>query len=251
MPNVNDDNIHANHRERMRQRIEKDGAQSLHDHELLEYLLYAYIPRKDTNPIAHKLLNLCGSLDGVFNSPVEFLTSIPNMTKSAALFLSSMRDVIKRCENERGGKRDITLSSIAQAKDFFQELFGDALQEQLYVAQIASSGLLVDLVKVGNGTTNECKLDIKKLILKMAGSAAAEVIIAHNHPSGNSSPSMNDYTFTKWAFSFFASMGMKLVDHIVVSRYDSYSFREHGVIDRCSDEYDKYCGVALPDKSEK
>lgn len=96
------DNIHAHHRERMRKRIAKNGLDSLQDHEVLEYLLYPFIPRKDTNPIAHTLLDIAGgTLEGVFNSPVEMLMNVPNMTYSASLFLANLSQLINRCNMQK------------------------------------------------------------------------------------------------------------------------------------------------------
>ncbi|MDE6189613.1 MAG: hypothetical protein K2G37_04945 [Clostridia bacterium] len=243
-------NIHKNHRERMRQRIRKDGIESLHDHELLEYLLYAYIPRKDTNPIAHNLINLAGSLEKVFNLPPQVLESVPNMTKTAALFLSSMSGIIKRYEDQKAEKK-ITFANSEETMLYFKKLFGDEPEEQLYVALIAPSGQLVDISKVGNGTTDQCKLDIKKLLLKMTNLNAKEVIVAHNHPSGNPNPSMSDFEFTKWLVSFFASVEMNLVDHIIVAKGGYYSFRLNGVISAYSDDYKKYCETTFADKFKK
>ena len=96
------DNIHAHHRERMRKRIARNGLDSLQDHEVLEYLLYPFIPRKDTNPIAHTLLDIAGgTLEGVFNSPVEMLMNVPNMTYSASLFLANLSQLINRCNMQK------------------------------------------------------------------------------------------------------------------------------------------------------
>ena len=248
MPNDDNKNIHENHRDRMRQRISNDGIQSLQDHEILEYLLYAYIPRKDTNPLAHKLLNLAGSLEAVFSSPREFLESIPNMTKSASLFLSSMSGIIKRCESKKDDKRSISVATVESASRYFQNLFGNDSVEQLYVALSSKNGKLAEVHKVGSGNIKECEVDMKKLILSLAGKEEKSVIVAHNHPSGNPNPSFDDFMFTKWLCSFFSAMGMTLHDHIIVSPKGYFSFWGNDVLQVYKDEYDHFCTSTSVDK---
>lgn len=83
-------NIHENHRQRMRARIAKGGIEKLQDHELLEYLLYPFVPRRDTNPLAHRLIEKFGSLAGVLSADVNVLSEVSGMTFNASLFLTNL-----------------------------------------------------------------------------------------------------------------------------------------------------------------
>lgn len=131
------DNIHAHHRERMRKRIAKNGLDSLQDHEVLEYLLYPFIPRKDTNPIAHTLLDIAGgTLEGVFNSPVEMLMNVPNMTYSASLFLANLSQLINRCNMQKLSDK-VYLRNTEDAIKYFKALFAEELEEYFYMALVA------------------------------------------------------------------------------------------------------------------
>lgn len=233
-------NIHANHRNRMRQRIIKDGIESLQDHELLEYILYAFIPRKDTNPIAHNLINAAGSLDNVFNASVELLLSVPNMTRSAALFLTSMPKIFKRYSVQRAGDKPVFNNS-QDAMRYFKQLFDGEMEEHIYLAIVAPSGIVLDISRLSSGDADQCKLDIKKLILKTASAQAKNIIIAHNHPSGFSSPSFSDFEFTRWLVSFAESLGLSLMDHIIVAKNGCYSFRNNGALEVYADEYKNFC----------
>lgn len=244
------DNIHAHHRERMRKRIAKNGLDSLQDHEVLEYLLYPFIPRKDTNPIAHTLLDIAGgTLEGVFNSPVEMLMNVPNMTYSASLFLANLSQLINRCNMQKLSDK-VYLRNTEDAIKYFKALFAEELEEYFYMALVAPDGRLVDTCKISSyGDSNQCKLDIKRFILKTASTQASHYFLAHNHPSGNPNPSLTDFEFTKWLVSLSKSLETELVDYIIVSRNGCFSFNRCGALADYADEFKKFCRyIPIQDK---
>lgn len=235
-------NIHTNHRNRMRQRIAQNGLDGLQDHEVLEYILYAFIPRKDTNPIAHKLLDTAGSLENVFNSSVEMLMSIPNMTYSAALFLTCMPDIIKRYNRQKLGDKPLIRNS-KDAIEYFKNIFADEnqMEEHFHLALVAPDGRVVDASRISSGDSDQCKLDIKKFILKTASVQAKDFFIAHNHPSGNPSPSLTDFEFTKWLVSLAVTLELRMVDHIIIAKNGHFSFRDSGAIATYADDFKQFC----------
>lgn len=87
--------VHDGHRDRMRERIRRSGLSTLQEHEMLEYILYAFVPRKDTNEIAHALIDRFGSFAGVLNADEKRLAEIAGMTENAALFLCNLPDVFR------------------------------------------------------------------------------------------------------------------------------------------------------------
>ncbi|MDE5990866.1 MAG: hypothetical protein K2H36_04725 [Clostridia bacterium] len=243
-----DNNIHTDHRKRMRQRIEKNGLDSLQDHEVLEYLLYSFIPRKDTNPIAHKLMETAGSFENVFNSSVEMLMNIPNMTYGASLFISIMPQLFKRYNLQRLGEKPI-INTSDDAINFFKHILADEMEEHFYLAIVAPDGRVVDNCKISSGNSNQCKLDIKKFVLKTASSQAKDFFIAHNHPSGNPTPSLTDFEFTKWLVSLSESLELNLVDHIIVTKDKCFSFRKSDVLMTYAKDYRNFCkSTPIPDK---
>lgn len=247
------DNIHTNHRNRMRQRIAENGLDSLQDHEVLEYILYAFIPRKDTNPIAHRLIALAGSLENVFNSSVEMLMSVPNMTYSASLFLTSMPNIIKRYNLQKLGDKPVIRNG-KEAKEYFQNIFAheNQMQEHFHLVIVAPDGKIVDSCIISSGVTDQCKLDIKKFILKTASVQAKDFFIAHNHPSGDPSPSLSDYEFTKWLASLSVTLELKMIDHIIVGKDSCFSFRDDGAIATYVDDFKKFCkATKVKDKYRK
>jgi len=223
-------NPHVNHRQRMRQRVIKEGLENMQDHEVLEYLLYPFIPRKDTNPIAHELIALAGNLEKVFDSSPEILLKVKNMTSSAAVFLTSMPQIIKKYNIQKLGDKPL-LDTTAHATEYFTELIGREQQEYLCVAILNSKGMLIDMCRMTNGKSGECQMDIKKFVLKAASSQGDCIIVAHNHPSGNAEPSIADCDFTKWLISVTEVLGLKLLDHIIVCRKTYYSFKDSGELE--------------------
>ena len=235
------ENLHTKHRERMRQRIARNGIDSLQDHEVLEYLLYPFIPRKDTNPIAHRLLDLAGNLENVFNSTVEMLMSIQNMTYSASLFLTCMPNIIQRYNLQKLGEKPYLRTS-GDAMEYFKNIITDDIHEHFYIAIVAPDGRILDTCDVTDSSdTDQCKLDIKKLVLKTSSTKARDFFIAHNHPSGDKKPSITDFEFTKWLVSVAVSLNLQLVDHIIVAKNGCYSFRRDGLLASYAADYSKFC----------
>lgn len=239
-----DNNIHAGHRQRMRERVQKLGIENLPDHEVLEFLLYPFIPLKDTNTIAHELIERAGgSLDKVFDSSIALLMSVKNMTRNAALFLTSMPQILKTYQLRKLGEKPM-LDTIAHAVDYFRILLSDLTQEKMYLVIVNSKGKLVDKCEIGDSTSQECTLNVKSFIARTTNSGADNIFIAHNHPSGDPSPSMADYDFTRWLVSLCEIMGLKLVDHIVIADEGYYSFNEHGDLKQYKDVYRDYVKFA-------
>ncbi|MEG1394251.1 MAG: JAB domain-containing protein [Clostridia bacterium] len=228
--------IHDNHRERMRDRIEQFGIETLCDHEILEYLLYPFIPRKDTNPIGHELLEKCGSLEGVFNSDIDFLESFANMTHNAAVFLASLSGIYKHYELSKFGKKP-QLATFSQITAYAKALFVEYKDEHIIMLAVDNDGNLAEKCVLGNGSFDNCKVNIRKLVLSTQNAKAPNIYLVHNHPSGNVTPSLDDREFTKWAVMALDMLGIFLVDHIIVGQNQLYSFAKDGKLD----EFRKGC----------
>lgn len=237
-------NVHAGHRQRMRDKISKFGLENLPEHEILEFLLYPFIPLKDTNAIAHELIEKAGgSLDKVFDAPQALLMSVPNMTRNAAMFLSSMPQIIRLYQLKKLGDKPM-LDTVSNAAEYFRVLLADLPQEKMYLAIVNAKGRLVDKCEIGVSNSQECSLNVKDFINRTANSGADNIFIAHNHPSGDPAPSMADYDFTRWLVSLCEIMGLKLIDHIIIASGGYYSFNEHGDLKQYKDVYKDYVKFA-------
>ncbi len=136
----------------------------------------------------------------------------------------------------------VYLRHTEDAMKYFKALFAEELEEYFYMALVAPDGRLVDTCKISSfGDSNQCKLDIKRFILKTASTQASHYYLAHNHPSGYPNPSLTDFEFTKWLVSLSKSLETELVDHIIVSRNGCFSFNKCGALADYADEFKKFC----------
>lgn len=216
-------NTHQGHRERMRQRVQTQGIENMPQHEVLEFLLYPFIPMKDTNPIAHELIDRFGSLQKVFDASPISLSSVKNMTDVAALYLSSLPKLFKLYNIQKFGD-SIELHSPSNTANYFSALFAGNDKESIYIVILDAKYQLVDTINVGDGDLNSCKMRIKDFILNTACTSNKNVIIAHNHPSGDARPSQQDNAFTDWILSLTELVGVNLLDHIIVTKKQYYSY---------------------------
>lgn len=244
MAKQNNKNLHSGHRQRMRERVQNQGLESLQPHEILEYLLYPFIPMKDTNAIAHELLDKAGgSLDKVFESSPSILMSVKNMTQNAALFLNSIPDIAKIYDMNKLGEKPM-LDTVVHTVEYFTKLFAHSQVEKMYLAIVNAKGKLADICEIGTSNSQECCLNVKQFIQRTANNGADNIFIAHNHPSGEPKPSRADYDFTRWLCSLCEIMGLKLVDHIIIADNGYYSFNENGDLAQYKNVYSDYIKFA-------
>ena len=228
-------NPHQGHRDRVKEKIRNQGIAHLPEHEVLEYLLFPFIPYKDTNAIAHDLINRFGSLENVFDASPKVLLEIKNMTDNAALFLNVFPQIIKRYNLQKFGEKPM-LDTVAHAVEYFQQLFLDEKEESMYMLILNAKGMLLSSCKIGVGSIDTCQLNTREFILRTADSQGKCIMLAHNHPSGSPLPSYDDCEFTRWLISIAEVLGIAIIDHIIIAAEGYYSFREN---DRLSD----YAGV--------
>ena len=189
MKNEPTKNLHEGHRDRVRFRFERDiEMDAFNEHEMLEYLLFHAIPRKDTNEIAHLLINTFGSLGNVFNASVNDLVSVKGMTKNAALLVKSILPISRAVTISRQKGRSF-LFNTKDAIDKLAGYFQNEPREKAYVACLDINNRVLDVINIGKGSTASTEIDLPKMMQIVTASAANKVILMHNHPSGNVFPS--------------------------------------------------------------
>lgn len=223
--------VHDGHRQRMRERIIKSGISTLQDHEVLEYLLYSFIPRKDTNEIAHALINKFGSLAGVLNANEANLSQVSGMTKNASLFLSSLPDVFRAYISNMNSAK-VSLKGRGIARDFMGGKLYGAREENVLVAALDAQDQLIHCEKLATGSGNSVALNVRAVVNFALSHNACSVLIAHNHPSGNLQPSQNDIDMTKELFMTLSGVGITLQDHFIFCDNQYYSFEEQGKLQK-------------------
>jgi DNA repair protein RadC len=221
--------IHDGHREKMRQRFLKGGLESFADHEALELLLYYAIPRQDTNPIAHALMERYGSLSAVLKAPVEDLQKVPGIGESAAILLRLVPQLNAKARMSDADQETI-LNSSERAGKFLLSRFQEERNEVIYQLCLDRKGKLVACKRLGEGNVTNADLDIRKVVENAILTSASAVILAHNHPSGIALPSQDDYVATDRAKAALKTIGVELVDHIIVADGDYVSMANSGYL---------------------
>lgn len=221
--------IHDGHREKMRQRFLKSGLDAFADHEALELLLYYAIPRRDTNPIAHALMERYGSLSAVLAAPVEDLKKVEGVGESAAILLKLAPQLYRKAKMS-DAEQETILSSVERVGAYLLERFAGEKNEVVYQLCLDRKGKLLVCKKLGEGGVTSADLDIRRLVENALLTGASAVVLAHNHPSGVALPSRDDYAATDRAKTALAVVGVALTDHIIVADGDFVSMADSGYI---------------------
>lgn len=222
--------MHDGHRSRIRKRFMLNGFDGFEDHEILELALFYAIPRKNTNVIAHELLNKFGTVDAVFDAPINMLKEIEGVGESAAIFIK-MISGLARIYMERKFKNDEKAPEISDINDHITLKFIGRSEELVVVVLFDAKGKVIYEGVVNKGTVNAVDIYARKIIELIVLYNASSVILAHNHPSGFAVPSVEDIESTAKLNKILQSMHVSLLDHIIVADGDYVSLRECGIKD--------------------
>ena len=219
------DGIHEGHRARMKKKLLENGERSLADHELLEVLLYYAIPRRDTNELAHRLLEQFGSLRGVLSAPVQELACVSGVGQQAALLLGMVPMLCRRAAQR---EKEQILNSVDACGAYFTELLGSSRREMLWQVCLDGKGKVLSSRCLAEGDVSMAAVSVRQVVeyaLRAVG-----VVLAHNHPSGVALPSQEDIATTRLIRDALRTMNIQLVDHIVVADGDYVSMAASGML---------------------
>lgn len=213
---------HSGHRERLRKKFIINDVDSLEDHEILELALFYAIPRKNTNEIAHNLLDTFGSITAIFDAPINQLKKVNGMGESSAVFIKLICS-LTRLYHERKYSDKNSIMSFDELKDLLANKFIGRNEEVVAVSLLDAKGKLLFSGVINKGSVNGVDLYVRKIIELVTFYNASSFIMAHNHPSGIAIPSRDDINSTEKIFKLFESMGVRLIDHIIVTDGDYVS----------------------------
>lgn len=205
---------HDGHRERMRERIRKEGLSSLAPHEVLEYFLFSFVPRRNTNDIAHRLLHRFGSLAGVLDADYSSLCEVEGMTANAALFLSQIPALLVQYKLNKALTVPVCVGNDAAL--YVSELIGNSPVERSVVLALDVKGNLLDTIEFDSESSDKVQLDLRRLVKELLSVRAAAVIVAHNHPSGDVSPSQQDLAVCQTLRTSLEPLSIRLLDCLIV-----------------------------------
>lgn len=221
--------MHEGHRERLKKRFLEEGLDSFEPHQILELLLFYSIPRKDTNEIAHGLIERFGSISGVFEADPKMLESVMGMGKSSAVLLALIPALTRIYLRDKWGERSVINSSV-KAGEYAAALFAGRTYEVFYLVCLDSQNKVIYSSLLHEGTINETAVYPRKVVEEALRHKAVNVILAHNHPGGGLTPSRADIDVTAKIKTALNSISINVIDHIVVAGEKYISFAEKGLL---------------------
>ena len=220
--------VHEGHRERLRKRFLEEGLDHFSDIQALELALFYCIPRKDTNPIAHGLLDRFGSLAQVLEAPVEELKKVPGMGESSATFLRLITELGRFYMVSRTAEMKI-LTTLEQCAEYMLPLFYGRRLETVFLLCLDAKCKVLSCREIAEGDVNSTGISVRKVVETALGANATSVVLAHNHPSGVAVPSGEDIQTSRKIASALSAVDIQLVDHIVVADHDYVSMVQSGI----------------------
>lgn len=219
--------IHEGHRHRVKARFCEEGLDHFEEHQVLELLLFYCIPRVDTNPIAHGLLDHFGSLAKVFEAPVEELEKVPGIGHNTAVFLSLVM-AAGRYYQVSAASRNVMLHTVEECGEYLLPLFYGKRNETVYLLCLDAKCKVLTCKMIGEGSVNSAGVPIRRIVETALAANATSVVLAHNHPSGLAVPSDADILTTRRVAVALDAVEIGLLDHIVVADDDYVSMAQAG-----------------------
>ena len=224
------------HRERVRKRFLENGFNGLEDYEILELLLFYVIPRKDTKAIAKELIKKFKTLANVLKADTLELKTINGLGDVAITFLKMIgalpariyKDELKNQKLIKDDKNKITDKEVLLS--FLRNKIGYEDVEKFYVIYLSSSNEVIAFEESSSGTLDRSSIYPREIYKRVIMENAKSIIIAHNHPSGNTCPSKCDIDITNEIAKGLKNFGALLLEHIIITRDSYFSFLEEGLI---------------------
>lgn len=220
--------VHQGHRERLKQRFLDQGLDNFTDVQALELLLFYAIPQRDTNPIAHALIDRFGSLSHVLEASPGELKQVKGISDHAATLLSLITE-LSRYYQVDSAKRVEILTTLEACGDYLVPYFFGRTEETVFLLCLDAKCKVLCCKEVSRGSVNSASISIRTVVEMALQAKATTVILAHNHPSGIAVPSNEDIHTTKRLWAALDAVEVHLADHIVVAEGDYVSMARSGV----------------------
>ena len=212
--------MHEGHRQRMLERLER--ADALQDHELLEILLFNAVPRKNTNPLAHELLSVFGSLEGVFGASFEELLEVNGIGRETAAYLKCIAALLPRMA--KSSEEPPKLFNVRTFSAFLTKRMSGLDAEVIEPYCVDVNERIRASRRIALGTASTARAEPEEVSRFLAAHRPAGLVAAHNHPSAPAHPSPDDDRFTAQLEMLCAMNNVRLYDHIIVGQGGVYSY---------------------------
>ena len=224
--------MHDGHRQRLKERFSREGLDNFDELQVLELLLFYCIPRVDTNPISHQLLEHFGSLSQVLEAPQHELERVPGMGPNAAAFLNLITAVGRYYMVNRSAQNTILDSTEACGHYLISHFYGRR-NETVFLLCLDAKCKMLCCKEIGEGSVNSAGVPVRRVVETALGANATTVVLAHNHPSGIAVPSHDDVRTTHRIAAALDTVDIILADHIIVADDDFVSMAQSGKYSPC------------------
>lgn len=213
------------HRARLRERFKTSGDSALADYELLELLLFRAIPRRDTKPLAKQLLKKFGSFAGVLNAPEAQLLEMKGVGEAVVTELKLVKAVALRLMQKELIKKEV-INSWSDLVNYVSAAMAHERREQFRIIFLDKRNQIITDEIQSEGTIDHTPVYTREVVKRALDVGAASLILVHNHPSGDPTPSRADVKMTREIINALASLSIKVHDHIIVGRDGYASLRQ-------------------------
>ncbi|MCF6275387.1 MAG: DNA repair protein RadC [Robiginitomaculum sp.] len=217
------------HRDRLRARFQEGGVQALADYELLELYLFNSIPRRDIKPIAKDLIARFGSFSETISAPLKHLREVKGVSEKTALDLKILQAAALKLGQESLLGRPV-LSSWNALLDYCRSAMQFETEEQFRVLFLDKKNRLIADEILGQGTVDRAPVYPREVIKRALELSSTAIILAHNHPSGDPTPSQSDIDMTKQIAVAAKALGVTVHDHLIIGRDSTVSFKTLGLM---------------------
>ena len=219
--------IHEGHRQRLKDRLLREGLDGFNELNALELLLFYCVPRCDTNPLAHRLLDRFGSFSAVLDATAEELEEVEGVGHNISTFLTFIPQ-LDRYYNDNKNKNVMVLSTVAEYSRFLAPKFIGRKNEMVYMVCLDAKCKVLTCKELGEGSVNSAGVPIRRIVDVALKANAVTVILAHNHPGGLATPSADDMQTTHRVAQALAGVDIILADHLVFADGDCTSMVDSG-----------------------
>ncbi len=221
------EHLHSGHRNRVKEQFAKSGMRDFQDHQVLEMLLFYAIPQRDTNDLAHMLIDEFGSLAGVFDAPLESLEAVKGMGKNSATLIKMVPEIYSKYLDSKNINRKLVLSDPESVTKYFASKFIGYQHEVMMAAFVDNQCRHKKTIIVSEGGQSSTDVNIRKIAATAMNLNATSVIIAHNYPQGVAAPSGADIEAVRVIKKIFKPLDLTLLDSLIISDDSAYSMANH------------------------
>lgn len=222
--------LQAGHRERLRKRYLQAGEDGFADYDLLELLLTYAVARRDVKAPARELMTRFHDLASIMEADIAELSQVPGLGERSALLIVLIRDFCTRYLETKTQNTDL-LDSMDALKDYAKMKMTPCRNEEMMLVCLDVKNHVITNRIISRGTVDSTVVYPRDIAAEALRCQASGIILIHNHPSGVTEPSRSDRVFTKQIRDALRPLDIRLLDHLIVSRSDVYSFLDHGLLE--------------------